>query len=172
MKFLSRKGWNPPLLFSFFERKWGKLKMAGYFTRRENSLKTFCDKSIARCFSYQQRASSIDKSPLHCPLPRVHPIFNQNAIAPVRDRRPRVKPSPKASPVQGEVAGRSEVGGIVKYGNSDPLSQKSKIFASSPWSPRGAFYATASNIFSIKIPYPAVGLFTKTWVTAPMILPF
>ena len=33
------------------------------------------------------------------------------------------------------------------------------------------FYAAASNIFSIKMPYPVVGSFTSTWVTAPMSLP-
>lgn len=29
-----------------------------------------------------------------------------------------------------------------------------------------------SSIFSINIPYPFVGSFTNTWVTAPIILPF
>ena len=33
-------------------------------------------------------------------------------------------------------------------------------------------YFAASNIFSMKIPYPLVGSFTKTWVTAPTIRPF
>jgi len=33
-------------------------------------------------------------------------------------------------------------------------------------------YPAASSIFSIKIPYPRVGSFTKTWVTAPTIRPF
>ena len=33
------------------------------------------------------------------------------------------------------------------------------------------FYAAASNIFSIKMPYPVVGSFTSTWVTAPMSFP-
>ena len=33
------------------------------------------------------------------------------------------------------------------------------------------FYATASNIFSMKIPYPVCGSFTKTWVTAPTSFP-
>ena len=32
-------------------------------------------------------------------------------------------------------------------------------------------YAAASNIFSIKMPYPVVGSLTRTWVTAPMSLP-
>ena len=32
-------------------------------------------------------------------------------------------------------------------------------------------YAAASSIFSIKIPYPVVGSFTSTWVTAPTSLP-
>ena len=32
-------------------------------------------------------------------------------------------------------------------------------------------YAAASNIFSIKMPYPVVGSFTRTWVTAPTSLP-
>ena len=30
----------------------------------------------------------------------------------------------------------------------------------------------AFSIFSMKIPYPAVGSFIKTWVTAPTSLPF
>ena len=30
-------------------------------------------------------------------------------------------------------------------------------------------YPAASSIFSIKIPYPRVGSFTRTWVTAPMM---
>ena len=33
------------------------------------------------------------------------------------------------------------------------------------------FYAAASNMFSIKMPYPVVGSLTRTWVTAPMSLP-
>ena len=33
-------------------------------------------------------------------------------------------------------------------------------------------YAAASNIFSIKMPYPVVGSFTRTWVTAPTNLLF
>ena len=33
-------------------------------------------------------------------------------------------------------------------------------------------YAAASSIFSIKIPYPRVGSFTSTCVTAPISLPF
>lgn len=33
------------------------------------------------------------------------------------------------------------------------------------------FWVSAS-IFSIKIPYPLVGSFTKTWVTAPINFPF
>ena len=33
------------------------------------------------------------------------------------------------------------------------------------------FYPAASSIFSIKIPYPAVGSFTSTWVTAPTSFP-
>ena len=36
---------------------------------------------------------------------------------------------------------------------------------------RAVFHPAASSIFSIKIPYPEVGSFTKTWVTAPMSLP-
>lgn len=32
-------------------------------------------------------------------------------------------------------------------------------------------YCSASSISSIKIPYPRVGSFTKTWVTAPTSLP-
>ena len=32
-------------------------------------------------------------------------------------------------------------------------------------------YAAASNIFSIKMPYPVVGSLTRTWVTAPTSLP-
>ena len=35
----------------------------------------------------------------------------------------------------------------------------------------GLIYAAASNIFSIKIPYPVVGSFTKTCVTAPTSFP-
>ena len=34
------------------------------------------------------------------------------------------------------------------------------------------FHFAASTIFSIKIPYPLVGSFTKTWVTAPISLSF
>ena len=33
-------------------------------------------------------------------------------------------------------------------------------------------YSAASSMFSIKIPYPRVGSFTSTWVTAPTSLPF
>ena len=33
------------------------------------------------------------------------------------------------------------------------------------------FHRAASSIFSIKIPYPLVGSFTRTWVTAPTSLP-
>ena len=33
-------------------------------------------------------------------------------------------------------------------------------------------HPAASSIFSIKIPYPLVGSFTSTWVTAPTSLPF
>jgi len=33
------------------------------------------------------------------------------------------------------------------------------------------FYAAASSIFSMKIPYPVVGSLTRTWVTAPTSLP-
>ena len=36
---------------------------------------------------------------------------------------------------------------------------------------RAVFHPAASSIFSIKIPYPEVGSFTRTWVTAPMSLP-
>ena len=36
---------------------------------------------------------------------------------------------------------------------------------------RAVFHPAASSIFSIKIPYPQVGSFTKTWVTAPISLP-
>ena len=36
---------------------------------------------------------------------------------------------------------------------------------------RATFYPVASSIFSIKIPYPEVGSFTKTWVTAPISFP-
>ena len=32
-------------------------------------------------------------------------------------------------------------------------------------------HAAASNIFSINIPYPVVGSFTSTWVTAPTSFP-
>ncbi len=32
-------------------------------------------------------------------------------------------------------------------------------------------YAAASSIFSINIPYPRVGSFTNTWVTAPTSFP-
>ena len=35
----------------------------------------------------------------------------------------------------------------------------------------GLFHPAASSIFSIKIPYPAVGSFTSTWLTAPTSLP-
>ena len=31
---------------------------------------------------------------------------------------------------------------------------------------------TAVSIFSMKIPYPVVGSFMRTWVTAPTSLPF
>lgn len=34
-----------------------------------------------------------------------------------------------------------------------------------------SYYAAASSILSIKMPYPVVGSFTSTWVTAPMSLP-
>lgn len=33
-------------------------------------------------------------------------------------------------------------------------------------------FSASASIFSINIPYPLVGSFTKTWVTAPMSLPF
>ena len=33
------------------------------------------------------------------------------------------------------------------------------------------FYAAASNIFSIKMPYPVVGSLTRTWVTATTSFP-
>lgn len=38
--------------------------------------------------------------------------------------------------------------------------------------PRVPVVHPAWSIFSIKIPYPRVGSFTKTWVTAPIIFPF
>ena len=34
------------------------------------------------------------------------------------------------------------------------------------------YYAAAANMFSMNIPYPVVGSFTRTWVTAPTSLPF
>ena len=39
------------------------------------------------------------------------------------------------------------------------------------WQGLDDIYAAASNIFSIKIPYPVVGSFTSTWVTAPTSFP-
>jgi len=33
-------------------------------------------------------------------------------------------------------------------------------------------FSASANIFSINMPYPLVGSFTNTWVTAPIILPF
>ena len=33
------------------------------------------------------------------------------------------------------------------------------------------FYAAASSMFSMKMPYPVVGSLTRTWVTAPTSLP-
>ena len=36
---------------------------------------------------------------------------------------------------------------------------------------RAVFHPAASSIFSMKIPYPAVGSFTSTWVTAPTSFP-
>ena len=38
--------------------------------------------------------------------------------------------------------------------------------------PLSYIHPAASSIFSIKIPYPMVGSFTSTWVTAPTIFPF
>ena len=37
--------------------------------------------------------------------------------------------------------------------------------------PRHKFYFAVSSIFSRKMPWPRVGSFTKTWVTAPMSFP-
>lgn len=33
-------------------------------------------------------------------------------------------------------------------------------------------FSSSASIFSMNIPYPLVGSFTNTWVTAPTILPF
>ena len=47
----------------------------------------------------------------------------------------------------------------------------SKISVGTPREGCPYVYAAASNIFSMKMPYPVVGSFTKTWVTAPTSLP-
>ena len=39
------------------------------------------------------------------------------------------------------------------------------------WQGLDDLYAAASNMFSIKIPYPVVGSLTRTWVTAPTSFP-
>ena len=62
----------------------------------------------------------------------------------------------------------------IKYNRRDTRPRVSAATAPGKRTPREGcpyIYAAAFNIFSIKIPYPIVGSFTNTWVTAPTIFP-
>ena len=45
------------------------------------------------------------------------------------------------------------------------------ILSTRKWTDFSVHYAAASSIFSMKMPYPVVGSFTSTWVTAPTSFP-